>query len=252
MTLRGGDVAVSALDHAYDFMERYCMKGLVSTEVGSRAFRYHLQGVFRTRYPVGPRDQKLLGTFIKDLMPEGGYRYSVLCKPLAGRHCFSTMLGYCLKDDGMDWFRCRMFNVTRYVCVLLSQDNTRRDEIEQGRSAHTAIRTSYDQNKILLTQRNLIAEMFKYANRALHPCNAPLRYTLLYAIQSGLYIPSPEWLRRFGKLEHADAQSMWTLIYNPTSVTLKEIDSIFFDPSPCHNPVRDVTLSLFVLVQHQV
>ena len=100
-------------------MERYCLKGLVSTEIGSRAFRYHLQGVFRTRYPDGPRDQKLLATFIKDLMPDGGFRYSVMCKPLAGRHCFTTMLGYCLKDDGMDWFRCRIFNVTRYAESLL-------------------------------------------------------------------------------------------------------------------------------------
>ena len=102
--------------------------------------------------------------------------------------------------------------------------------MEQGRSAHTANRTSYDQNKVLLTQRNVIAEMFKYANRSLHPCHVPLRYALLYAIQSGLYIPSPEWLKRFGKLEHSDAQAMWNLIYTPSSVTIKEIDSIFFDP----------------------
>lgn len=163
-------------------------------------------------------------------MPDGGFRYSVMCKPLAGRHCFTTMLGYCLKDDGMDWFRCRMFNVTRYTQSLLIAVINCRDEMEQGRSAHTASRTSYDQNKVLLTQRNVIAEMFKYANRSLHPCHVPLRYALLYAIQSGLYIPSPEWLKRFGKLEHSDAQSMWNLIYTPSRDTIKEIDSIFFDP----------------------
>lgn len=105
-----------------------------------------------------------------------------------------------------------------------------RDELEQGRSAHIANRTSYDQNKILLTQRNVIAEMFKYANRSLHPCHVPLRYALLYAIQSGLYIPSPEWLKRFGKLEHSDSESMWKLVYTPSNVTIREIDSIFFDP----------------------
>ena len=231
VTVRGDDVSKTAIDHAYDFLERYCLKGLVSTEVGSRAFRYHLQGVFRTRYPDGPRDQKLLATFIKDLMPEGGFCYSVMCKPLAGRHCFTTMLGYCLKDDGMDWFRCRMFNVTRssqytlsYLLIAI------REELEQGRSAHIANRTSYDQNKVLLTQRNIIAEMFKYANRALYPCHVPLRYALLYAIQSVLYIPSPEWLKKIGKLEHSDAESMWKLIYTPSNVTLREIDSIFFDP----------------------
>lgn len=96
---------------------------------------------------------------------------------------------------------------------------------------HTNLCTSFDEHKISLTQRNLYSEMYKFSKRCLFPCNVPIRYALMYAIQSAAYLPSPEWLKRYAKMDMDEAQSLWEVIFLPSSCTISHVDAIFFDGS---------------------
>jgi hypothetical protein len=66
----GGDVSLTICNHIQAFMNNYCLKGAVATEVGQRAFNLHLQGVIKIHYPKTPRDVKNLATIIKVLANE--------------------------------------------------------------------------------------------------------------------------------------------------------------------------------------
>ena len=74
-TRTGKDVHTSALDTIYSFYKAHCTKGGVSTEVRSRAHRFHLQGVFKSKFPTDDKAKKYLCSFIRNLLPKGsGYR----------------------------------------------------------------------------------------------------------------------------------------------------------------------------------
>ena len=104
-----------------------------------------------------------------------------------------------------------------------------REELQAGRLQHLQQLTAFDENRVVLTQRNLIAELFKFSMRSLFPCVVPIRYVALYAMQSGNYIPSPEWLKRFSKMDHHEAQSLWEIVHTPKNTVLSNIDCIFFE-----------------------
>jgi hypothetical protein len=46
------DVPGYLLEVFFTWMEQFCVRGLISTEVGHRAFHLHLQGIFECRYPA--------------------------------------------------------------------------------------------------------------------------------------------------------------------------------------------------------
>ena len=48
------DIALPTLDAVFNFIVTFCHRGGISTEVGSRAHRLHLQGVFQTLFPTSP------------------------------------------------------------------------------------------------------------------------------------------------------------------------------------------------------
>ena len=106
VTRTGEDVHTSALDTIYSSYTAHCTKGGVSTEVGSRARRFHLQGVFQTKFPTDDKAKKYLCTFIRNLLLEAsGYRV------LAKKQNFNNIL----KDELQPWFQCRIYNVSRYA-----------------------------------------------------------------------------------------------------------------------------------------
>ena len=99
--------------------------------------------------------------------------------------------------------------------------------------------TKYDENKIVLTPRNFFAEMYKFSMRCLYPCVVPIRYVALYALQSGGYVPSPEWIRNYSKMDHCEAQSLWDVLHLPKEMLIEESDRIFFQRNPgTRNRVR--------------
>jgi hypothetical protein len=75
--------------------------------------------------------------------------------------------------------------------------------------------------------------------RCLFPCVVPLRYVALYALQSGGYIPSPEWIRLYSKMCHDEGQALWDVLHRPKAMLIEESDRIFFQRNPgTRNRVR--------------
>lgn len=94
------DVGLDALANMDKFIQDTCIKGGVSTEVGTRAFQLHLQGVFRMHWPSTAEYKLRLQKIIKALLPAAGKLYKVLVKPFGTRQEFSAMIGYITKDEG--------------------------------------------------------------------------------------------------------------------------------------------------------
>ena len=210
------DVSLASLDAVFDFIFTFCNKGGLSTEVGSRAHRLHLQGVFQTLFPTAPDAAKVLTLFVKSFLADNGKGYRIVCKPLARGQNFTTMCGYITKDEGRPWFQCRVHNIPR-------------EDLQQGRLQHISALTAIDAGKIILTPRNFFSEMFKFSMRCLFPCVCPLRIVAMYAVQSAAYIPASDWVRKFSKLDPEEAQALWKSAWNPKIITLVDSDRIFFD-----------------------
>ena len=104
----GGDIQTSLLDTIGDFVKSKCLRGAVSTEVGSRAHNLHLQGIIEIHYPRSPSHVKLLCQYIKNLIPDKK-GHKVACKPLSLSQTFKTMVGYVFKDQGKPHFQTRYF-----------------------------------------------------------------------------------------------------------------------------------------------
>jgi len=94
------DVGQDALNAIGDFIEKTCIKGGVSTEVGQRMFNLHLQGVFRLHWPATKEFTQRLQKILKSLLPAQGKLYKVLVKVFGRNQNFSAMVGYITKDQG--------------------------------------------------------------------------------------------------------------------------------------------------------
>ena len=58
ITKNKDDVLLFVLEIMYEFIQQYCLKGAVSTEVGPRAHHYHIQGMMTLHYPTTPPFKK--------------------------------------------------------------------------------------------------------------------------------------------------------------------------------------------------
>ena len=72
----------------FNFIVTFCNRGGLSTEVGSRAHRLHLLGVFQTLFPTTPNACKVLTVFVMSVIVDNGKGYRVVCKPLARGQSF--------------------------------------------------------------------------------------------------------------------------------------------------------------------
>lgn len=104
VTKTGGDVSRDAIDRVAEFIEKYCLKGGVSTEVGQRVFNLHLQGLFRIRWPIRKEYVQRLQKTVRGNLPENGRTYKVMVKPFGANQTFSAMVGYITKDQGIILF----------------------------------------------------------------------------------------------------------------------------------------------------
>jgi hypothetical protein len=48
-------------------------------------------------------------------------------------------------------------------------------------------------------------------------------------MQSGSYIPSPEWLKLYNKMDAQQSEHTWNLLFKPRECRLQHVDQIFFD-----------------------
>ena len=75
-------------------------------------------------------------------------------------------------------------------------------------------------NRIQLTQRNIMNEVFKFYREHIHPLDPfpSFRYTLIWAMQSQKYLLS--WQFSFsGQMNWIAAEANWRLIMDPTAAS---------------------------------
>lgn len=100
MSRKKEDIDRSLLESTYAFIRRYAIRGGVATEVGSKMFHLHLQGLLEMRYPTDPTHLEKLKKLFKDEVIKPRTGYTILIKPFGKGQEFSTMIGYITKDQG--------------------------------------------------------------------------------------------------------------------------------------------------------
>ena len=65
--------------------------------------------------------------------------------------------------------------------------------------------------------------------RCLSPIIVPFHFALLYMIQSGEYIFSPDLIASYKKLHLDEASALWKMIHFPTHTTMEMVQSLVFD-----------------------
>lgn len=210
------DVGVDSLDAVGDFIPKYAVKGAVSTEVGPRAFNLHLQGVFIMHWPTQKPAVQYLQKLIKRILPLSGTLYKVLLKPFQGNQSFQSMLGYVTKDSGREHYQIRTHNVTR-------------QDLAFGRRDHDALLTSFDDSKKIINLKNMFNESYKFNMRCMHPAVVPIQYAILYMLQSGSYILSPDFISIHKKIDLTEANILWKMVHKPAQVVLSELMQILFN-----------------------
>ena len=80
--------------------------------------------------------------------------------------------------------------------------------------------TAVDENKVVITLRNLYKEMFKFQKRSFDPIVPPMRYTLLYAVQSKYYLPSGDLIKSYSKMHSEEAEALWKICHSPALTTV--------------------------------
>ena len=87
-----GDVPLTLLELVHNWIVSHCEKGGVATEVGKRAFNFHLQALLSIRYPRTKEYVAKLSKQLKSLLPKAA-GYKLLIKPLQGAQTLSAMIG---------------------------------------------------------------------------------------------------------------------------------------------------------------
>ena len=105
-----------------------------------------------------------------------------------------------------------------------------RQELSFGRRDHDALLTSFDDNKKILNLRNFFNECYKFNMRCMHPATVPIHYAVLYMIQSGSYILSPDFISTFKKIALNEAAILWGMTHNPQNVILDDVMTLLFNP----------------------
>lgn len=78
--------------------------------------------------------------------------------------------------------------------------------------------------------KNFFNECYKFNMRCMHPAVIPIHYAVLYMIQSGSYILSPDFISTFKKIDLNEAKILWEMVHKPTEVCLKDIMQLLFHP----------------------
>ncbi len=220
-----GDVDSSLLEATHQWIETHCVKGGVATEVGSRAYRLHLQGAFTIRYPKDKIHVDKLCKFYKDIVIKPRKGYKIMIKPLVGAQSMVAMIGYITKDQGRPHYQLRVHNVTV-------------QDINKGRQEHNAMLANFEENKKVVTLRSVFIDAFRFIKRCMDPCIVPLDMCLTYMLQSGEYVLSPDFITSFRKLDAGECSVYWDLIHHPEECTLDDVRALVFDSRSYNKNLR--------------
>jgi len=137
-------------------------------------------------------------------------------KPCQGGQTFVGMIGYCTKDSGKSHYQIRSHNISP-------------DQLNLGRQEDQVMLTSFDDEKKIITTKNLTNECYRFNQRCLWPAIVPPQYVLLYMCQSGEYIISPDFISICKKVDLLELQALWELIHSPSKATIDLIMKLVFD-----------------------
>jgi hypothetical protein len=215
-----GDVAIGLIDVISNFIEEFCLKGGVSTEVGHRAHNLHLQSVFRIKYPREPDSVKILTKMIKDAVKaytKSLKDYRIYLKPLTKSQTFALMIGYISKDEGQPHFQTRLFRISN-------------QEIQAGRLEHSSMQATFDEDRKVINMKNFFSECFKFNKRSFSPLVVSIDFCLAYMIQSQQYCLTPDFISCYRKIDLNEANTLWDMLHQPENATVAKVRSIIFDP----------------------
>ena len=112
-----GDVDPSLLDGVQAVLQPISTKFVLGLEVGIRAFNMHIQGVISLLMPKTDVYVRELKTIIKQVLPLRGKGFKIQIKPFSIGQTFSSMIGYCTKDQGKGHYQFRVHNVSPSVHI---------------------------------------------------------------------------------------------------------------------------------------
>ncbi len=212
----GGDVDLYLLDRVHGFLQEFCIKGGVSTEVGHRAHMLHLQSLFSVRYPKDKEHVKELTKLIKGLIQPPSTGYRIVIKPFAVNQTVQAMIGYITKDQGQPHYQLRTHHISP-------------SELDAGRREHMAMLSSFDDSKKIVNIKNFFNECYKFNRRCMFPCVVPIDYCITYMIQSGNYILTPDFISMYRKFDFTEAQLLWDMIHHPLTADVEGVTQIIFN-----------------------
>lgn len=158
--------------------------------------------------------------------------YRVAIKAFARGQSKMGMLGYILKDEGRPHYEIVSHNVSAR-------------EFHVARQVYSSFQSSTEDNKVILTTKNLFKEGHKFHTRVINPVKAPLVPTLTYMIQSGEYIAAPEFAMSNRKMDLEDSDRLWHISMFPDETTFNDVRKIFFDPRSYGYKVHIYTINNF-------
>lgn len=89
-------------------------------------------------------------------------------------------------------------------------------------------------------------ECYRFNQRSMWPAVVPIPYCLLYMLQSGEYIFTPEFITFYKKLDLGETTVMWQMIHHPSKCTLDMILKLIFN-ARSYSP-RDLDKSRYFLI----
>ena len=75
----------------------------------------------------------------------------------------------------------------------------------------------------------MLNEAFKFHARACEPAKFPIVCVLTYMLQSGEYMPAPEFAMVNRKMDILDTQRLWDIIQFPERTTIEDAKLLLFD-----------------------
>ena len=145
------------------------------------------------------------------------YYIRVAIKAFARGQSKLGMLGYILKDEGRPHYEIVSHNVDER-------------EFHEARQVYSSYQVSLEENKVILTTKNLYKECHKFHTRVMTPAKLPIVATLTYMFQSGEYIPAPDFTISNRKMDLEDSDRLWHIIMFPEETTFNDTKRLLFDP----------------------
>ena len=89
--------------------------------------------------------------------------------------------------------------------------------------------TSFDEKKKVLSLKQLFHETYKFNMRCMFPAVVPLHYCILYMLQGGEYVLSPEFVSTFKKVNFNESEAYWRILHAPLETTIDDILVLIFN-----------------------